>query len=353
MDAGANVLEQIGTHPHIIELLRSLHTQSWFKFGSHDSILVTQKGGRQGCRFGGKLFNLAYAKALKEVVSEIQKDGIAITLKLASGCAPWAALEPEPTDASVPIVEVTFVDDEAILLTARSPAVLDKHLARVLDALCRVFRKYNMHINWNKGKTEALIVYRGKFAKKHKTTLWDDGKGGMSDHRSFPLPPSVKGKRLHIVDQYKHLGSIVAASGSLVPEARHRARSAMSSFTLLAGKVFGSKAVALCRRIGLGWSLIISKLCFNVHVWSTFVGPARSSLNIVYMKLWRRIAGCPRFERTTTSDFDVRVQLGVPSIDCLIRRRRLKYLSRISRCGIPSLQALLQASEPTGKNCLG
>ena len=137
-------------------------------------------------------------------------------------------------------------------------------------------------------------------------------------------------------------------SGSLVPEARHRSSSALSAFIPLASKVFGSAAIARGTKVRLGTSIIVSKLLFGVHVWSTFSGSARRALNKVYMKLWRRIAGDPNFGSAKFSDLRVRQLLRIDSLDCAVRCRRLKYLSRIMHARVPELHALLNATNQKG-----
>ena len=78
---------------------------------------------------------------------------------------------------------------------------------------------------------------------------------------AYPLPAVVtssNGKRhLVISDCYKHLGGYVTCTGNTLKEARHRAASAMSSF--------GSTSILLRHELLLGWSLIISKLCYTMH----------------------------------------------------------------------------------------
>ena len=64
IDSNGCILDQLQAHPHIIQMVSSLHTKSWFQFGSAADVLVVEKGGRQGCRFGGKLFNFASQKRL-------------------------------------------------------------------------------------------------------------------------------------------------------------------------------------------------------------------------------------------------------------------------------------------------
>jgi len=65
----------------------------------------------------------------------------------------------------------------------------------------------------------------------------------------------------------------------------------------------------------------------------------------MFMRLWRGICNDPRFGRTCHTDLEIRTYLRVPSIDCLIRRRRLIYLSRMLRSDVVSLQALLQCRD--------
>ena len=61
--------------------------------------------------------------------------------------------------------------------------------------------------------------------------------------------------------------------------------------------------------------LIVSKLLFNVHIWSRFHGAERNALNAVYMRLWRRIVGEARYTATARTDEQIRSAAGVPSID--------------------------------------
>ena len=52
--------------------------------------------------------------------------------------------------------------------------------------------------------------------------------------------------------------------------------------------------------------------------------------------------GDPRYGWTKMTDKEVRVALNVPSLDCCIRKRRLKYFSRLAAFGGDTLHAVLQ-----------
>eukprot|EP00973_Karenia_brevis_P087211 12090115-Karenia_brevis.AAC.1 len=67
----ACILQQLDVDDVSIELLRSLHTGSWFQYGQRKFVISTRKGGRQGCVFGGIVFNMTYAMVLGRVRDEL------------------------------------------------------------------------------------------------------------------------------------------------------------------------------------------------------------------------------------------------------------------------------------------
>ena len=63
------------------------------------------------------------------------------------------------------------------------------------------------------------------------------------------------------------------------------------------------------------------------------------------MRVLRKVVGCERFDAGSEyTDLDVRRILNMPSIECILRRRRLLYLCRLLRHGPNSLHALSSAS---------
>jgi hypothetical protein len=349
------VLAEINVHPHVVALLASMHTKSWFQVGGSTEYLVVHKGGRQGCRFGGIIFNLSYAKALKIFYAKVNAEGIPARFRYEPGAAPGNDDVPPGRAGEAIVFDVTFVDDEAIVITASVPVTLIGKLKRTISLLVETFDHYGMTINWKPGKTEAMIVLRRKKAKAEKSKL------ANNEHKRT-LTVTRKSKRLprktpreeteigvNVVSSYKHLGCIVDASRNLVPEARNRERSAMNSFVPLATRVLGSKMLGVKRRIQLAWSLIMSRLFFGVHTWSTFGGRPRTILYGLYMRVWRRVIGDPRFQKTRWNDLEVRQLLEVPSLDCYARKRRLMYWSRLTRSSFDALHAVLQARNKFGK----
>ena len=172
------------------------------------------------------------------------------------GAAPGekSSLETPTTEyEEVPIFDVTFVDDEAIVITAAVPATLSQRFSRAVQLLVEVFDHYGVAINWKPRKTEAIISYRGKNAKAATAELIRP-----EGTRSFKVSTKrVDGNgeawvHVNIGPQYKHLVSIIDGSGNLVPEARQRVKSSMHAFAPLAERLLGSSSIGMKRRIRMG-----------------------------------------------------------------------------------------------------
>ena len=167
----------------------------------------------------------------------------------------------------------------------------------------------------------------------------------MLPHGGLAVAVPRPGVLLLVVNTYKCLGGVVSANGAAAPGANHLRQQAAMSYGPLASKVFGSAVVNASLKIWLLYSLVLSRLLFNVHV----VVPTRRFLKVLnglYMRVLRRIGDAPRFGHSDT-DLEIRMRLMQPSVDCLVMRPRLRYLGRLVRNSPPTLLALL-AARPGG-----
>ena len=251
---------------------------------------------------------------------------------------------------------MTFVDDDCLILMAPTPGILDRGIAVLLELLLLTFNAMDLKINWAKGKTECMVQYRGKGATQHRMQ-WktDDGYKirlpGKCDHtdgvrrRIMRKRQAADKHYLLIVSNYKHLGVHICIDGSDVQDARHKEAQAMMSFAPIATKVLGSRDIGLCLKNIFLEALVLSRLLFNTHVRAPSVAFMKS-LNMIYMRALRRIAGKMRYDHTAGTDLHARQALCAPSIDCLLRRKRLLYLRRLIVDGPAVLQALLAVDAP-------
>ena len=259
---------------------------------------------------------------------------------------PWQPqqCQAEAANTATQIVDVTFVDDAAFLIAACSPELLDNKISATIDIVYTVFAMFGLKVNFNKGKTEIIIRYRGKGSALAKANLSATASNAPTHIHCIPhVAVKTKSTRtVHVcsVDSYKHLGSVICKNNSYVPEANRRAQAANHTHIQLSLVVPSNKAISFERRKQLARALILSKLLYNVHNWSSFCGRARAVINNMYMKVWRNITNSKRFDAHSKSDAFVRALAGVPSLDCLIRQRRLAYIARVSRSQLSPLIAM-------------
>ena len=129
------------------------------------------------------------------------------------------------------------------MLAADSPAKLDKHIDILFSSLVRIFNRNGFSINWSKGKTEAMLKYRGNGASAAMRRRCSGGTPVIS------LPSFASAANLCVVASYKHLGSVVSADGSLGADAMHRESLALNAFAPIAVCVFGSRLVLVSTKL--------------------------------------------------------------------------------------------------------
>ena len=296
-------------------------------------------GGRQGCVFGTVIFNGAYGIALNMMSTDLIRDGVTLRLPRKE-CAFWSGYIADAKHVcDENIIDAAFVD-ECIVLLAKSPNLLNRAIHKMLDVVCRVFRALRMEINWKRGKTEIMVQYRGKEASK----CYDK----IRHHDGMYIDWNVlNGERLCVVDSYRHLGSELAVHLSLKTDASEKINSTLSAYCAMAGRVFKAHGISVDTKLSLAHTLLWSRLFFNCHIHVHDIS-YMAALNHNYMRVLRAITDKANYGAVKTSDAEVRKISQQPSIECIMMRRRLGYLSRLLRHAPGPLVALLQ-SRPGGK----
>ena len=111
------------------------------------------------------------------------------------------------------------------------------------------------------GNIEACFKYVGKGAADTKRAR------AVNDNLCIRLPPGTTVEFIHIIDQYKHLGSVINVDSNLVPDARHRSSLALNAYDPIACKVFGCKCVPANLKRSSYKSLVESRLLYGAELW--------------------------------------------------------------------------------------
>ena len=142
------MLQNEKVHPDIRQLVADLHDGSWFYVQHSQQFAYSRTGGRQGCRLGGLVFNLMYAKATGEVRKRLADAGL-LTQVPWHGRAAWApgseqcsdqgATGEEAADGAsdwgpgprvAEVGDATFVDDHVIMVAHKDADTLDTNLQK-------------------------------------------------------------------------------------------------------------------------------------------------------------------------------------------------------------------------------
>ena len=104
------------------------------------------------------IFNAVYGQALSDMRESLHKQGFGLRLKVDLNSPVWRAVADaqsyafdavvdlySPAEANV--IDVTYVDDEAAMLTARTPKLLDTGIQAMIKAYVDAFQKYGLQIN--------------------------------------------------------------------------------------------------------------------------------------------------------------------------------------------------------------
>ena len=302
-----SVLDQWGVDRKVAKLISAIHTHSWMKHECAKEVVVTTRGGRQGCKIGGVIFGAVYAQALKDVRCNLRSLGLMRNESTVLGQPFWRHVSvPEGVNGrrtdnvssvdgaiEVETCDVTFVDDEALFLERKSPDRLVEDTGKVLAAVSSTFRRYGLKLNWRPGKSEVLVSLRGTGATKVREDKLRQADGSLamwappSDPAEDPNGPM---ERVCVVHKYKHLGTWLTSDGSLTIEKKHRAASACGALVALERTILGKKGCSWEMQCQFVQTLVMSRLLFKAHVW-TLRNKHMVLLHRPYVRALRRIAG--------------------------------------------------------------
>ena len=339
------IFEQLNIDPVIAKLVAYLHDGTWFVLEqSSGKVIKTRLGSRQGCRFGGLVFNLLYAVALRDVRQQCSALGLCLNFQFPKRCPPWNVAS---TDGTLwepyEMLDVTFVDDEAFMLMADSCDDILRDGAILLDVLQATLPKYGMTINWEPGKTEALVLFRGYRSRKILAELPRHPK---TDQRV--LKASLA--QCVITRCYKHVGTHVNTCGNLSDEVAYRLKKAKAVFGQLTKKVLTSAKIDVSTRISLLFSLVFSVLLYNSETWDKLTLDVGRKIQHFYVYALSRTTRTPVSfvdSRGFMSDREFLNAWNFPSINCLIMRRRLKFYAALLHSPSSAILCLGQAWSDT------
>ena len=212
----ANLDEQL------IDLIAGMHVGTWFSTrGMRDRIVQTFAGVRPGNPMADVLFVVVLGHVLKGVQDELEWAGLLTQIDVHDDIEAWSSCESSQVSRSVPLCQISYMDDIALPLQASCPLELLKKVTSATEILDRHLTSHNLRLNFKPGKTEPVLQLRGPASREAGQVITSLGSACLQ---------LSNGQSLRVVSGYKHLGVFFSSSGSMAVELSRRVASAMGAF---------------------------------------------------------------------------------------------------------------------------
>ena len=312
------VLERLQVDPLLLRLLRDVHVGTWYSL-SRKQLTHTHRGTRPGSPLADAIFHLLMGDIVGDLRAWIGQQTDLVNL--------LASIDMEP-------ILVVWSDDLAIPWAVADASALPHALSALVCAVERKFRARGFQINFDKGKTSAVVTFQGRQAPELRRQMLLGPQPGLEIQLADGRPQWV-----HFVPTYKHLGSLFAASHSFEPELRHRLGMAKTAFAQTARAVLRNRHYPPKLRVQFLQSLILSRMFFGLGAWTT---PTLRQMQVLRTEFFRMLRSTLR-KRPDDHTPNQQLLILANTIDVRVRLAvdRLGYARRLFQIGPAELQHLL------------
>ena len=299
------LLAKYGIPDRLIRIIRSMHEGMKAKLnldvGTSEEIPINN-GLRQGCVKAPVLFNLFFAAVMFEALHDLPREsGVGIRFKLDGEL--WNNRRLSGKSAREEFIkELCYADDCG--LVAHTQEELQDFMARVSEAC----RKYGLTISFK--KTEVMKQATGAESNSEKVKI------------------ELDGKVLAVVDRFTYLGSTVTTEDEMDKEISCRLKRAGVTFGNLWKRVWKPGGISKKTKIDVYKACILSVLTYGCQTWNVYVRHI-NRLEQFHARCLRKILGIRWQELIPRTK--VLERAGLPHIDTLITKARLKWLGHVRR----------------------
>ena len=255
-----NATDGVETHPAGIlhDMFSGTHFTHFTMQGLNDKV-ATMRGTRPGDPVADILFNMAFRLLVLDARQRIQT---------AAGIPCFGSPKPaSDITCGTPIpskgfAEITFVDDIAYAIHSSTAEELVSHMQITASCLHDAASDRGLGINYQAGKTEAILKLAGAGARSVRHKVWHECGGYL------PVVTEHGTQQLRTVHSYKHLGSYVQDHAVVQKDMRHRISQARKAYGQLSRQFYNKRNVREPTKGSVFSALVMSGLLYNVHTWS-------------------------------------------------------------------------------------
>ena len=332
--SGKTCYHQLGASPACQAYLRQSLEHTWFGFANQHFVSTT-KGSRPGDSWADIVFNILFSSILRELRAELHAQGVLLEMPVPATRTIWYAGTEH--HSPIPIWQATWADDLALMLRFAQPSCAPVELGRASNTLLTALRRHGMTATIGAGKTEALVLLRGKGALPVRRQLF------ATKHPTIPVFEEDTLVQLPLTSAYKRLGGWVTAACNLMAELKHRISKARSAFWRIAKDVLRNQKLDLPNRIQIFRSVVLATLCWGAGSWPMLAQQEFHCFEMAVWDLYRLMMpkGKPNGQSEVHSHLDMLMYLHLPEPADLLKEARARHLLNLVRHAPIDLWALL------------
>lgn len=296
------------------QLTNDVHRHTWFvqrgtSFG-HDRITATLRGTRPGSPVADIGFNLLMSDILQELEDRLKAD------EVISGAG---------RDFPVQLLPVTWVDDLAVPVATSSPGDLETVIKAVLQHIHETFYSRGLQINYDKGKTEVVVMHRGADADQCRRRFFT-----IDAETYITTSTSSHVFRVRAVPSYKHLGIRFQMDADLEHEISCRSAMARTAFHEIRRQIFRNQSLSTSTRITLLHSLVFAKLFYGCGSWYEIPRRVAARLDGLMIRFYRSVVNKGFWNDSHATDEDLRAQHTLPTFRVYLAMARLRFFQHVA-----------------------
>ena len=323
-----------GLDSHSEGILRDMFSGTHFTMQGLNARTATMRGTRPGDLVADILFNMAFRLVVLDARMKIREATAMPCFGSPKPAKDVTCHDPIPNRG---FAEITFVDDIAYAIHSNTADDLVSCLQTTASCLHDAAARRGLGINYQAGKTEAILKLAGTGSRAAKHKVWHEC-GGM-----LPVVTEHDVQQLRVVHSYKHLGSFVQDHAVVQKDVRHRVSQARKAFGQLSRPFYCKKNVKENTKSSVFSSLVMSRMTYNVHTWSWItehdIQHWENGLKAQIAVLAKnKIRPCPPILFSTV-ELCALVGLNAPSD--LMHANRLRYAKRAIQTAPAALWAFL------------
>ena len=242
---------------HLQRALYALHLDTHWHIGPQQDACCTSMGTRPGDAFADVIFGYLWSRVLQRFQQEADVEGSTFDAFPADHGPDLFGRQVPTGTTPTKFLGPCWMDDLCVALSADHGESLLRKTRSTAGLLIDQCLSHAMQPNLAAGKTEIMLSFRGKGARKLRTAHY-----GPIAPRQLTVVGEYDTYKIQLVGQYLHLGCILHHCGDLRKEIRRRVALAHKAFAEHRKVLFHNPAITLPKRVELFRSLVLSKFLY-------------------------------------------------------------------------------------------